>query len=254
MKLEKLFLKNLKMKGPLLVHFFRLGLGLGGEYIARNDVTMTSDRDFSYLEDEVRECTETTATIGPSDFKYSLDNIMRTAELVEEPTELELKYGEVPDWINLNWYRTGPGKFEFGDEAYLNMGDPMAMLQRIEIKNGNVKYQSQWQGSRHHQMNENAGKIVTAEVGTWGQPDWVETNDNLTVWLQHEDFVSDNTYVSFFAIGGRLFASGETYYIWEVDPITAKGVKRIDLTDLLPKTLFKNGETDCTTVATHLGK
>ena len=59
-------------------------------------------------------------------------------------------------------------------------------------------------------------------MGTWGQPDWVNES-NMAEWLQTPEFVSDNAYVSFFTVRGRLFASGETYHIWEIDPITLKG-------------------------------
>ena len=133
----------------------------------------------------------------------------------------------------------------------LNQGDPMAMFQRTSFKNGKVTFQSAYQMSLHHEWNEAAGKIVTPEMGTWGQPDWVN-DTNMAEWFQTPEFVSDNAYVSFFSIRGRLFASGETYHIWEVDPITLKGKRRINMAELLPRTLFKNQPTSCDTVATHL--
>ena len=166
--------------------------------------------------------------------------------------------------MNFNWYRTGPGIFEFGDDEYQNLGDPLAMIQRMKFKNGEVEYQSHLQESVHYKMNKEANAIVTPEMGTWGEPEWVTNCDDMTEdgtnpcmleWMTSPDFVSDNAYVSFFIAGGRLFASGETYHIWEIDPITGHGIRRINLNDLFPETVFKNNpETGCETVATHLGK
>ena len=205
-----------------------------------------------------------TATTGPHDFDYSLENICRTAETVETPTKLKVNKGQVPEWMNFNWYRTGPGIFEFGDDEYQNLGDPLAMIQRMKFKNGEVEYQSHLLESVHFKMNKDANAIVTPEMGTWGEPEWVTncedmtedgTNPCMLEWMTSPDFVSDNAYVSFFIAGGRLFASGETYHIWEIDPITGHGIRRINLNDLFPETVFKNNpETGCETVATHLGK
>ena len=204
------------------------------------------------LDPAVEQCTASTASSGPQDFEYNLRNIYKTAQLVETETKLKVIHGKVPDWLETNWFRTGPGKFEFGDDEYACLSDPMAMFQRTSFKNGEATYQSTYQGSLHHQWNEEANAIVTPEMGTWGQPEWVNET-NMPDWLQTPEFVSDNAYVSFFAVRGRLFASGETYHIWEVDPITLKGKRGINMGELLPKTLFKNSpNTDCKTVGTHL--
>lgn len=204
------------------------------------------------LEPDVEQCTATTATTGPHEFEYNLRNIYQTAQLVETETKLKVIHGKVPEWLETHWFRTGPGKFEFGNDAYANLGDPMAMFQRTSFKNGEATFQSTYQGSLHHQWNEEANGIVTPEMGTWGQPEWVNET-NMADWLQTPEFVSDNAYVSFFAVRGRLFASGETYHIWEVDPITLKGKRGINMGELLSRTLFKNSDTTkCATVATHL--
>ena len=102
-----------------------------------------------------------------------MSNICRTAELVETPTKLKLLKGAVPEWMNFNWYRTGPGVFEFGNDEYQNLGDPLAMIQRMKFKNGEIEYQSHYQHSVHFEMNTEANAIVTPEIGTWGEPDWV---------------------------------------------------------------------------------
>ena len=83
------------------------------------------------LESEVEQCTATTSSTGPHEFEYNLRNIYRTAELVEEETELKPIHGEVPEWLETNWFRTGPGKFEFGDDQYANLGTGFNTFKRL---------------------------------------------------------------------------------------------------------------------------
>jgi len=72
---------------------------------------------------EVRMCTMSTSYIGPDNFQYDLKNVLKTAEVHPEETDLKLIHGTVPDWIDGHWFRTGPGKFEFGSDKYLNLAD-----------------------------------------------------------------------------------------------------------------------------------
>ena len=86
------------------------------------------------LESEVEQCTATTSSTGPHEFEYNLRNIYRTAELVEEETELKPIHGEVPEWLETNWFRTGPGKFEFGDDQYANLGTDFNTFKRSMLE------------------------------------------------------------------------------------------------------------------------
>ena len=208
---------------------------------------------------EVRMCAQSTAYVGPDNFQYDLKNLFHTAETCPDETTMKLNYGSVPSWIDGHWFRTGPGKFEFGSDPYLNMADPQALWQRMSFSNGQVSYKSDFQYSTHHVKNEEAGYIMYPEMGTWGNPEYANvendpTSEKLAEWISTDpDFASDNAYVSFFTIGGGLYASGETYFIWKIDPTTLKGVRKINLMKLFPETLFKNNlRTRCSSVATHL--
>ena len=208
---------------------------------------------------EVRMCTHSTAYVGPDNFQYDLKNLFHTAQTCPDETTMKLNYGQVPNWINGNWFRTGPGKFEFGSDKYMNMADPLALWQRMSFKNGEVTYKSDFQYGSHHVNNEKAGYIMYPEMGTWGNPEYADfevdpQSEKLGEWISTDpDFVSDNNYVSYFTIGGGLYASGETYFIWKIDPVTLKGVRKINLMELFPETLFKNNKrTRCASVATHL--
>jgi len=208
---------------------------------------------------DVRMCTQSTSYVGPEHFQYDLKNIFRTAEPCPTETEVKLNFGSVPSWINGHWFRTGPGIFEFGDEQYLNWADGQGFWQKISFNNGKVTYKSDFQYSVHHVKNQEAGYIMYPEVGTWGNPKYCDaendpTNEQLLDWLATDtDFVSDNAYVSFFALGGAMYVSGETYWIWRVDPVTLKGIERIQLDELFKETLFKNNKkSQCASLATHL--
>merc|ERR1719334_3135606 len=97
------------------------------------------------------------------------------------------------------------------------------------------------------------------ELGTWGSPanctaENDPTNSNLLNWITNDPHVlSDNNYISFFAVGGLLFGSGETYYIWLLDPVTLMGIVLVNFNKLFQQTVFKNNpETECATLGTHL--
>jgi len=207
---------------------------------------------------EVRMCSASTSYVGPEYNQYTLENLFRTAEIVPEPKKAKLLRGHVPEWISGNWFRTGPGKYEFGNDKYENWADPQAFWQKMTFDKGEISYQSKFQFSNHHKLNEEAGFISYPELGTWGNPEECNPendpdNSNLGNWLSNDpEFVSDNAYVSFFSVGGALYASGETYFLQQIDPVSLTAVRRIALDEILPKTLFANNPTRCKSVVSHL--
>jgi beta,beta-carotene 9',10'-dioxygenase len=215
---------------------------------------------------DVRACTQSTSYVGPDNFQYDLKNVLRTATPVPEATEMKLNFGRVPEWINGHWFRTGPGIYEFGDDEYMGLADPLAIWSRITFDQGSVTFKSDFQYGSHHTRNAEVGSIMFPEMSTWGNPADCDAendpdNSKLIEFLTEDpDFVSDNNYVSYWAVGGGLYASGETYFVWQIDPITLKGVRKINLSELFQETVFKNnrkynakiGHTRCTSLATHL--
>ena len=145
-----------------------------------------------------------------------------------EQTELSY-FGRIPSWVQGNFYRNGPGKFEFGEERYAHFFDPLAIAQRFEFsfdftaKRTTVKYNSRFIKSRNFVENEKASRIVYPEIGTWAEDDTVQYHPNGSMiedeqqvaqnrckYLQ-QHFPTDNTNISLLKMGGKwLLAMTET--------------------------------------------
>ena len=82
---------------------------------------------------------------GPEYNQFTLENLFQTAEIVPEPKKARLLRGHVPEWISGNWFRTGPGKYEFGNDKYENWADPQAFWQKMTFDKGEITYQSKFQ-------------------------------------------------------------------------------------------------------------
>ena len=137
--------------------------------------------------------------------------------------------GRIPPWVQGNFYRNGPGKFEFGEDQYAHFFDPLAIAQKFQFtfdaqkKRTIVKYNSKFIQTRNFRENEKASRIVYPEVGTWAEdklvkfyPNGSQIKDeeqvakNRCKYLQNH-FPTDNTNISLLTIAKRwLLAMTET--------------------------------------------
>ena len=89
--------------------------------------------------------------------------------MLEHPTSIPLKtQGKIPSWIQGSFYRNGPAIYEWGKSKYKHMFDPNGIIQRFEISNGKVSYNSKYINSRNYFGNRDSNKIIFPEVGTYG--------------------------------------------------------------------------------------
>ena len=92
--------------------------------------------------------------------------------------------GRIPPWVQGNFYRNGPGKFEFGEDQYAHFFDPLAIAQKFQFtfdankKRTIVRYNSKFIQTRNFRENEKASRIVYPEVGTWAEDDLVQFYPN----------------------------------------------------------------------------
>ena len=76
-----------------------------------------------------------------------------------------------------SYYKNGPGKYEFGNRSFEHLFDPAAIIQRIEIADGEMKYNSRFVRSRNYVENSAEDRIKYIEIGTWAE-DWSVTHDD----------------------------------------------------------------------------
>lgn len=100
------------------------------------------------------------ATIAPSS-ALGLSTLER--EVVVD--ELSLS-GELPSWLAGSLLRTGPAKFEIGEQRMRHWFDGLAMLHRFTIADGRVSYGNRFLESRSYRAAQEQGRMVYGEFAT----------------------------------------------------------------------------------------
>lgn len=133
--------------------------------------------------------------------------------------------GEIPQWLEGNLFRNGPGVLNIGDTWYNHLFDGMAVLHKFTIKGGEAFYRSRILESDTYKKNSAANRIVIDEFGTRAYPDPCKTilqrfmSKFSGLQLDGPD-VSDNCSVSMCYFSDQLFAMTETSLMRRVDPET----------------------------------
>jgi beta,beta-carotene 9',10'-dioxygenase len=79
--------------------------------------------------------------------------------------ELELS-GELPSWLAGSLLRTGPAKFEVGEQRMRHWFDGLAMLHRFTVLDGKVSYGNRYLESRSYRAAREHGRMVYGEFAT----------------------------------------------------------------------------------------
>ncbi len=74
--------------------------------------------------------------------------------------------GELPSWLNGSLLRTGPAKFEIGEQRMRHWFDGLAMLHRFSIADGRVSYGNRYLHSRSYRAAQEQGRLVYGEFAT----------------------------------------------------------------------------------------
>ena len=87
--------------------------------------------------------------------------------LEDETTVDELPLsGELPSWLSGSLLRTGPAKFEVGEERMRHWFDGLAMLHRFTVQDGRVSYGNRFLQSRSYRAAKEQGRMVYGEFAT----------------------------------------------------------------------------------------
>src|ERR1700730_14812299 len=74
--------------------------------------------------------------------------------------------GELPSWLAGSLLRTGPAKFEVGEQRMRHWFDGLAMLHRFTIEDGHVSYGTRFLDSRSYRAAQEQGRMVCGEFAT----------------------------------------------------------------------------------------
>lgn len=157
----------------------------------------------------------------------SIENIVRSVEETPEPIVTNI-IGNIPEWINGNFLRNGPGKFEIGNHKFNHWFDGMALLHQFKIQNGQVTYKSRFLSSSSYQANQETNRIAVSEFGTLTMPDPCKNFFQRFLSRFELPRPTDNGNVSFVTYKGDYYVSTETNYMHKVDPETLKAVNKVD--------------------------
>jgi len=114
--------------------------------------------------------------------------------------------GELPHWLHGSLLRTGPAKFEVGEQRMRHWFDGLAMLHRFTIDGGRVSYGSRFLESRSYRTARARGRIVYGEFAT----DPCRSLFKRVQTLFSSDALPDNANVNLTRLGERFIAMTET--------------------------------------------
>ena len=131
--------------------------------------------------------------------------------------------GNMPPWLNGTLVRTGPAKFEIGEQRYKHWFDGLAMLHKFSFKGGRLSYANQFIESKSYTEARNKGKIIRGEFGT--DPCRSLFGRVASLFFPR---VTDNANVNVSMLAGKYVAMTETRMPIVFDPETLRTVGVFD--------------------------
>jgi beta,beta-carotene 9',10'-dioxygenase len=139
--------------------------------------------------------------------------------LEQEVTVDELPlHGELPRWLSGSLLRTGPAKFEVGEQRMRHWFDGLAMLHRFTVDGGRVSYGNRFLESRSYRAAREQGRMVYGEFAT----DPCRSLFKRVQTLFAKGALPDNANVNLTKLGERYVAMTETPLPVEFDGRTLK--------------------------------
>ena len=133
--------------------------------------------------------------------------------------------GSFPDWLTGDLVGNGPGLFEAGDTSLRHWFDPLAMIRRFRIDDGDVTYANRFVRSRDYEFAERGGGVRTPFPGTPpDRPVWTRLRQVL------DGTFPDNPVIGVQRLGGEVAAVTESPTALTIDRDTLETTGRTDLT------------------------
>jgi beta,beta-carotene 9',10'-dioxygenase len=160
----------------------------------------------------MRDATATTAP--PTSYVDGFRSLEREVRVEELPLE-----GRLPGWLSGSLLRTGPAKWEVGEQTMRHWFDGYAMLHRFGFGGGKVSYANRFLETRAYRAAKEKGEIVYSEFAT----DPCRSLFARLFSLFSPKF-SDNANVNLTKLGERYIAMTETPIPVEFDAATLETV------------------------------
>ncbi|HEY2216188.1 MAG TPA: carotenoid oxygenase family protein, partial [Solirubrobacteraceae bacterium] len=125
--------------------------------------------------------------------------------------------GTLPAWLSGSLLRTGPTKFEVGNQRMRHWFDGLAMLHRFTIDSGNVSYGNRYLHSRSYRAAQEQGRLVYGEFATDPCRSLFKRVQTL---FSPGKALPDNANVNVTRLGERFIAMTETPMPVQFDPDT----------------------------------
>ncbi|XP_072165236.1 beta,beta-carotene 15,15'-dioxygenase-like [Diadema setosum] len=142
--------------------------------------------------------------------------------------------GHIPKWLSGSLLRTGPGRYEFGDQKYRHMFDGQALLHRFTFNDGKVSYMNRFLDSDAYRSAMKENRIIYTEFGTAGFPDPCLNifSRMMSTFLSRMKF-TDNCNVNWMRSGDEVYVFTETPMIQKVNPETLEKEQTIDISKII---------------------
>ncbi len=125
--------------------------------------------------------------------------------------------GVLPAWLSGSLLRTGPAKFEVGEQRMRHWFDGLAMLHRFTVADGKVSYGNRFLHSRSYRAAQEQGRLVYGEFAT--DPCRSLFKRVQTLFAPGKT-LPDNANINVTKLGERFVAMTETPMPVQFDPHT----------------------------------
>lgn len=165
----------------------------------------------------------TTPTDGPA-YSLGFESLESEVEVDEAPTS-----GTIPSWLSGTLVRTGPAKFEVGEQKFNHWFDGLGMLHRFQLEGGKVSYGNKFIQSKAYLHAMENDQISFREFGTDPDPERFHH-----VSQGYEPHGTDNAIINIVKIKDKILATTQMPMPIEFDPYTLKTIGTFDYEDNLP--------------------
>jgi beta,beta-carotene 9',10'-dioxygenase len=168
--------------------------------------------------------TQPAATREGSDYSLGFETLENEVELDKAPVS-----GSIPSWLSGTLLRTGPAKFEVGEQKYNHWFDGLGMLHRFTMSAGAVSYGNKFIQSRAYMHAMENDQISFREFGTDPDPERYKQ-----VSQGFEPPGTDNAIINIVKIRDKILATTQMPLPIEIDPETLQTIGNFDFDDNLP--------------------
>ena len=107
------------------------------------------------------EVSQEASATGQPLYRRGFDSLNEEVDLARLPVQ-----GQLPTWLSGSLVRTGPARFEVGEQNYKHWFDGLAMLHLFSFRDGDVAYRNRFLHSKAYEAAKKEGKITYSEFAT----------------------------------------------------------------------------------------